>query len=97
MLPNGRCCPRQDVRDGRCVPPPSTCPPGQIMQPNGTCQPTIQVLPRHHRVVPPIRVVPPRRIPRHVAPHWQRGNGTIRLPHGQPRVFRPVGSGRQLR
>ena len=114
QLPNGQCCDPRQVRDGRCLPPPQTCPPGKVLQPNGQCcnprlltgkcQPplTIQTVPeRHHRIVHIVRVPVherPHRVPRHVAPHWQQGGGNIRLPHGQPHVFRPVGGqGKMLR
>ncbi len=104
QLPNGQCCDPRQVHDGRCGPPPSTCQSGQIMLPNGQCcarqdvrngkcQPpiTIQTVPdRHHHIVRVPVHEPPHRIPRHVAPHWQQG-GNVRLSHGQPHVFRPVG------
>jgi hypothetical protein len=36
-LLTGQCCDRRFIRDGRCLPPPSTCPPGEIRLPNGQC------------------------------------------------------------
>jgi hypothetical protein len=72
-LPNGECCPRQFVHNGRCClptlvspgcEPPQTCPPGQIKLPNGQCCPREQV--HDGRCVPPSTCPP----------------GQIQLPNG---------------
>jgi hypothetical protein len=36
-LPNGVCCPRQNVHNGKCEQTPPSCPRGEIMLPNGQC------------------------------------------------------------
>jgi hypothetical protein len=35
-MPDGSCCDRRYVKDGRCM-PPNTCPPGQIKTSDGQC------------------------------------------------------------
>jgi hypothetical protein len=46
------------VHDGRCV-PPSTCPPGQVQLPNGTCcDPNLVRNGQCQRPVPRINVIP---------------------------------------
>jgi hypothetical protein len=51
MTPNGQCCDPRQVKNGRCEPPPSTCPPGSVLTPNGQCCDPKQV--KNGRCEPP--------------------------------------------
>jgi hypothetical protein len=59
-LRDGRCCDRFFIRDGRCFPPPSFCPPDEIRLPNGTCCDPRYV--RDGRCFPPPNSCPPGQI-----------------------------------
>jgi len=99
-----RCCDHDLVRDGRgrdwerrCNPPPSTCPPGSIVLPNGQCCDPAAV--RAGRCFPPPSTCPPGTImlpngtccdPKYVVrgrclppPVRQCPPGTVQLPNGQ--------------
>ena len=59
-LRDGRCCLREFVREGRCLPPPNACPPDEIRLPNGQCCDRREV--RDGRCLPPPNTCPPGQI-----------------------------------
>jgi hypothetical protein len=96
LLRDGRCCFRDFIRDGRCLPPPNACPPGTIRLPNGQCCDREYV--RDGRCLPPPNSCPPGtiRLPdgqccdrqfirdgKCLPPPNTCPPGTIRLPDGQ--------------
>ncbi len=56
-LRDGGCCPREFIRDGRCLQPPRLCPPDQTRMPNGQCCDRRYI--RDGRCLPPPTTCPP--------------------------------------
>jgi hypothetical protein len=108
-LRDGRCCSREFVREGRCLPPPNACPPDEIRLPNGQCCDRRDV--RDGRCLPPPNACPPGQIKlpngqccdrrdvrdgRCLPPPNTCPPGQIKLPNGQCCDRRDVRDGRCL-